>query len=205
MNKPLLISVSGISRSGKNTFCDLLETILLQKYNLKCKHLSFAKQLRKDTEFYLMREFGFDVWDNKDKEKFRPFLVWYANLKRQNSKGLYFIEKLSKEIENLTIFDAQVLLLSDLRFAENEYDEVDFCRQNGPILHITKYSLDSVGRKVYDTPPNEFESSNDPKIKSMSDYQIEWSEVGRGNTRLLIPYVDGFIEWLKNANYDIKL
>lgn len=205
MSKQLVIGVTGISRCGKNTFCDLLKAFLNAK-GIKTETFSFAQQLRNETSDFLDENFGFNVWDSKDKEKFRPFLVWYANLKRQESKGQYFIDKLK---HTLSLYKKeQVMLISDLRFKEFDYDELDFCKENGGVVvHISKYNIETANIqndgpyiKAFDKPPNEFEAKNDPILKAASDYQIIWEDQG-GKTENLLSHVTKFVDWLVEKKY----
>lgn len=206
--KPLVIGVSGISRSGKNTFCDMLRRSLKERHIEVC-NLSFAHALREDVEDFLKNHFNFNVWLDVDKEKFRPFLVWYANLKRKNTNGQYFIDKLKEKLYSLK--DSEfIFTISDLRFAPQNYryDELNFCQQYGPIVHIRKYKIDTeLGNglgdfiKVFDEPPNEFEAQNDPIIRSAADYNIEWLDLGKENLDKLQPHIDDFIDWLVKKEY----
>lgn len=203
-SKPLIIGVGGICRAGKNTFCDLLQKTLSEK-GTKSIQLSFAQQLRNETSEFLDENFGLNVWDDTDKEKFRPFLVWYANLKRQSSRGLYFINKLRI---TMNLYKETVMLINDARFKEFEFDELDFVKENGLVVHISKYKIvgyleDNLGNpvKVFDDPPNEFEAKNDPIIKAAADYHVCWENVGKENLDKLQPHIDNFVTWLGKGRY----
>lgn len=209
MNKPLLISCSGLSRSGKNTFCDLVQVEIQKRFNLKCCQLSFAYQIRLDTQDFL-EKCGFDVWSSVNKELFRPVLTWYGKTRRYQSQGQFFINKVKNDLEiKRTGGYYKIFLLSDLRFKEFEYDELDFCKENGIVVHLSKYKTISstlihpitnepatiTSGKILDLPPNELEAKNDPILKQNTDYLIEW-ENQNGNTENLKPHIDKFVNWL---------
>lgn len=197
MNKPFIISCAGFSRSGKSTFCNLISKELKNRFNLKVCQFSFAHQLRLDTQEFL-KKCGFDVWSDVNKEQFRPVLVWYANLMRRQTKGQYFIEKLKQNLE-LTSKDGyyDVFLISDLRFAEySPNDEIDYCLNMGPVVHISRYKLVPPDpTKNFDTSPNEFEAKNDPLIRGRANYIIEW-ENENGRIENLKPYIIKLVNWL---------
>lgn len=207
MNKPFIIGISGISRSGKNTFCDLVCKTLNEKYQKLTAQMSFAHQLRLETANFLSQRFSFDVWSDKDKSKFRPFLVWYANLKREESKGRYFIDKFKEKVK---VFEGtnHIIFINDLRFKQFEYDELDYVKEHGVLVHVSKYKItghlqDDLGNpvKVFDDPPNEFEAKNDPIIKAAADYKLEWIDVGKDNLDKLQPYIDNFVSWLSEKGH----
>lgn len=197
MQKPFIVGVTGTARSGKNTFCDLLQQELLDRLKISSSQLSFAYTLRQELEDFT-RYCGYSIWREEDKEKLRPLMVWYAGLKREDSKGMYFIDNLKKQVERLSSV-YNVFLINDARFAAYEYDEADYCKENGILVHISKYRLPDPERsdiKWFDTPPNSTEAYNDPKIKAKSDYQISWKHQD-GDVGKLTPHITKFVDWLE--------
>ena len=211
MNKPLLISCSGFAKSGKSTFCKLVSDELKSRFNINCFQLSFARQLRLDIEEFLSK-CGFNIWEDKEKDEFRPVLLWYGRIMRKKTGGQYFIDKVKKEIESIQNHlpfnqQKQVCCLGDLRYKEFEYDEIDYCLSMGPVVHISRYKL-ALGTgseesnnliKHFDLPPNEFEAKNDPLIKERADYRLEWKNEN-GQVENLKPYITHFVNWLEQ-NY----
>jgi hypothetical protein len=200
MQKPLLISCTGLASSGKNTFCDLIQKQLKDEFGTDVLQLSFAEQLRNDVGPFLQEKFDFDVWNNKDKDKFRPLLVWFGNLKRSQTFGRYFIDKVKdkfdiyKNAESL-LGKRGIATISDLRFE----DELEYCKSEGVVVHISKYKLPDPERpdiKWFDFPPNEFEAKNDPILKQASDYQVCWEHQENGDLSSLNVYVEAFVKWL---------
>lgn len=202
---PLIIGCAGICNSGKNTFCDLLEEYLTEKYKLNIKQLSFASSLREETEDFLREKFRLDVWtqDRAEKDKFRDFFTIYSDMKRKATNGTYFFDAVKEEIKYCSsVFPFDIYLLSDARFKEYEYDETDFIKENGILVHVTKFRINKdVFIRQYPLPPNKFEAENDPKIKEMANYKFEWPEVGDGELNKLYPYVVNFVNWMEKEGY----
>lgn len=190
MNNKKIIFVAGLSRSGKNSLCDIIK----KKYVPDAIELSFAEPLRESLKGFVKKEFNIDVYtkDFKLKELIRPLLVATAHIYRQTSGGGYFIDKLRQKIQ--TFDDKQTILVSDARFKESKYDEADFCLENGYLIHISKY-FEKQGfirkYKVFQSPPNPTEAENDPKIKKLSSYSFEWPDLSHKNL-----YKDQLIEEL---------
>ena len=171
MDKIKLISVSSIAEGGKDTLFHIIQ----KKYpQFEFKNIKFANQLRNETYEILEENFGYNVFseDREQKEKFRNFLVLWADMKRKQNPQHYlnYIKYQLKHKNKKNIY-----VLTDLRFAQAEYDEINFCLENGPVIHIEKYFLDKNNNKVFQPPPNRFEAENDPKIKNLSTHHIVWN------------------------------
>lgn len=200
MQKSLLISCTGFASSGKNTFCDLFQKQLKNKLGLETLQLSFAEQLRTDVSSFLKDKCFFDVWKETDKDQFRPLLVWYGNLKRSQTFGHYFIDKVKDKFDiykkdQSLLNKTSIGAVSDLRFE----DELDFCKSEGVVVHISKYKILSKNApytKIFTTPPNEFEAKNDPILKRASDYQVCWEHQEGGDLSGLNVYAEDFLNWL---------
>ena len=208
MKTPLLISACGLSRSGKNTFCDLLARELKQRFNLTTTQLSFAQQLRTDLENFV-KFCGYDVWSETNKEDFRSLMLWYGDLRRKQTNGTYFWGRVKRQIKTLnTDTDIDIVTISDLRYKFYEYDEIDFCQSQGVVVHISKYNMVmGLGSeesnnliKKFDDPPNELEAKNDPILKAASDYQIVWKNQN-GKIENLQSDVSKFVDWLVEKKY----
>ena len=205
--EPFIISVSGMARAGKNTFCNLLQDELYNRLKLSSCQMSFAAQLRKDIEEFA-RFCGFDVFDEKNKEDYRPLMLWYAALKRKQTNGRYFINQLEKRINKLNNI-YPVIMISDCRYAENEYDELQWSQKRGIVVHISKYKKYKKAfdphYKKFDAPPNEFEAKNDPILKEKANYLLQWEDVGKNNTHLLNIHIQKFVDWLEPKLKERKL
>ena len=111
----MIIGISGAARSGKNLFASLLQAKLLKTKNQKSEIIAIAASLKEEVRDFLLQNFNLDSFSEstEDKNKFRDLLVWYANLKRNNSDGQYWIEKINNKVErkaNSSAYDHTPLL-----------------------------------------------------------------------------------------------
>lgn len=188
MNK-IYIGVSGFARSGKNLFCDIAEKILKEKYNLTSKTYALAYLLKKDCDPFIREKLGLSAFSEKteDKNAFRDMLVWYGGIKRKQSQGTYWTGLLYEELKNDT---NDVNFISDIRYAEYINDEIFWLKNElkGKLVHISKYTygfptdgrhyrVNDKNKKIYTEAPNQHEALNDPKIRILSDYKVEWEHV----------------------------
>jgi len=180
-----LIAFSGVARVGKNSFANSLqETLKDFAPNLKVQQFSFAESLRQELFHFINDNFNIDVFTEDEEEKaiIRPILIAYGNAKRAQTNNQYWIEKLHKRIERS---DCDIAIITDLRYAENEKDELGwFKEQNGKLFHIKRFTKSKNG-KSYKKAPNEFEKQNDPKLEAAAFKKFE------------IPIVDDKDEFFK--------
>ena len=188
MNK-IYIGVSGFARSGKNLFCDIAQKVLKEKYNLTSKTYALAYFLKKDCEPFIQEKLGLSAFSEKteDKNAFREMLVWYGGVKRKQTEGKYWTGLLHEELKKDT---NNVNFISDIRYVEYVDDEVFWLKKqlNGKLVHVSKYTygFPSVGRhyrindkskKIYTEAPNQHVALNDPKIRILADYKVEWEQI----------------------------
>jgi hypothetical protein len=186
----IILSISGVARSGKNLFCDIAMKTIQEKYLKTCEVLALSYELKDDCKFFIQQKLGIDVWTEKTEEKniIRPMLVWYGDVKRKQSNGRYWIDKLQKKVDESSV---EVILISDVRYCHYDFDEVHWAKQNGKLIHVSKYSRvskvhtngempeiidESKTVQVFTPPANEYEQLNDPKVKQMADFIIEWED-----------------------------
>lgn len=191
MNKTY-IGVSGLARSGKNLFCDIAINILKEKYGLKGKQYALAYYLKKDCEQFVKDKLKLNVFSENtgEKSQFRELLVWYADIKRKQTQGRYWVDLLNNDITKDK--DSDVIFISDIRYISYPKDEVWWIKNeltNGKLIHVKKYTYGfrNDGRhtivkkkpleKIYDVAPNTHEQINDPKIEKIADYKIEWEDI----------------------------
>jgi len=169
-----IIAVSGIARSGKDTFADCLAKEVSDMFpNLKVRRESLASFLKDEMAGFLMEKFNKDIYslEGEEKEKFRPLLVAYGFAKRLDTKGTYFTSLLQKKMETE---NADIYIISDLRYAESESDELSWLKnQGGKLIHIRRYNIKN-GQKQYIKPPNSDEKKNDPLLEKNADFHIDW-------------------------------
>ena len=188
MNK-IYIGVSGFARSGKNLFCDIAEKVLKEKFNLSSKTYALAYLLKKDCEPFIQEKLGLSAFSEKteDKNLFREMLVWYGGVKRKQTEGRYWTGLLHEELKKDT---NDVNFISDIRYLEYSGDEVFWLKKelNGKLVHISKYTygfptdgrhyrVNDFSKKIYTEAPNQHEAINDPKIRFIADYKVEWEQI----------------------------
>lgn len=198
MNK-IYIGVSGFARSGKNLFCDIAEKILKEKFNLSSKTYALAYLLKKDCEPFIQEKLGLSAFSEKteDKNLFREMLVWYGGVKRKQTEGRYWTGLLHEELKKDS---NDVNFISDIRYVEYSGDEIFWLKKElgGKLVHISKYTygfptdgrhyrVNDLSKKIYTEAPNQHEAINDPKIRFLADYKVEWEQVTtNGNKQDLV-------------------
>ncbi len=178
---PYLIAVSGAARSGKDTFGQFLASYLLRKSKLplNIKQFSLAACLKEECKQLVQEKHRLDVFSEKteDKNIFRQTLVDYAEQKRQETKGTYFIDKLKSQIwlwfERKHFSPRSIAIITDVRFKEYQYDELDFIKKNGILIHLTRVN----GIEVV-LPANDKERLNDPILNLLADFKVTWNDLG---------------------------
>lgn len=189
MNK--YIGISGVARSGKSTFAKTLVKELNKK-GISAIELSLAYELKKDCQEFLMGKLGLDVFseDTETKSKFRDMLVWYGDLKRKESKGRYWIEKIEKEVEKHT---ERVIIVPDIRYSFYDNDELQWIQneKQGILVHLSIEGLD---------PANEHEKTFDPILREKSDVCLHWKRFNDPKGVPAETYVESFIYFLSKNN-----
>jgi len=191
MNKKTYIGISGVARSGKNLFCDISKKIITEKYGLSCSSYALAYYLKHDCQDFIKDKLGLDVFteNTEDKKVFRDMLVWYGDVKRKQTQGRYWTEKLQTDIEK---DNADVIFITDIRYNFYPNDEVYWIHKelNGKLIHVSKYTygfpkdgrrirsdIASTTKKIWTEPSNEHERWNDPRVKVESDFIVEWEHI----------------------------
>ena len=164
-----IVGISGVARSGKNLLCDLLRESLRKK-GLSSKQFALAAELKNDCQEFLKTKCDLDVWSDlsQDKNKFRDFLVWYGDLKRRQSNGRYWIEKLNSRLES---YSGDVAFITDVRYDVYNKDEFYWIMEEkeGIMIHLKR-----IINNMYVQPANDHEKFNDRKIQRKSDINIVW-------------------------------
>jgi hypothetical protein len=95
-------------------------------------------------------------------------------LKRKQSGGRYWIEKLDSDLRK-SICD--VNFVSDIRFASHVNDEVSWIKDElgGELVHLSKFHYEGDDRiKIYTPAACEDEVINEPHLKDQCHYELEW-------------------------------
>ena len=195
MENKIIIGITGVARSGKDTFTAIAKELLKEK-GFSVSHHALANELKRDCEQFLQDNCGVDVWtqDTDIKDKFRPFLLWYGDYQRKLTNGRYWIDKVSKVIEN---DNNQIHIVSDVRYKFYDFDESDWIKSypKGYLVHIERVSN---GETVV-FPPNDHEKRNDPKMKEAANIRVEWQNVTDCRTQhpTLIDSVNTVLQQIK--------
>ena len=180
-----IVGVSGVARSGKNLFCDMVIDELAKQGYIG-KQFALADALKRDCEGFLRDKCDLDVYsdDTQLKSLFREYLVWYGDLRRKQTNGRHWIETMDSEIADS---DCDVALVSDVRYAHYQNDELGWViyEHEGLLVHLRRYEksssavieADGTVKFDYVKPPNEHERINDPKLREAAHYQLDWPTV----------------------------
>lgn len=171
-----VIAISGVARAGKDTIANGLAAVL-QDMNpsLKILRASFADSLKQEIAPFLIEKFDLDPFyvDGKDKELIRPLLVAYGQAKRMQTKGRYWVDNVERKI---AAENPDITIISDLRFAEQEADELFWLKEKkGKLIHVSRFHLNN-NKKEFVKPVNSDEKRNDPLLKKAADFQISWQD-----------------------------
>lgn len=173
----IVVGISGVARSGKNLLCNLLmQNLYIEGYT--SKQFALASDLKNDCDEFLYKMCDLNVWTDltEDKEKFREFLVWYGDLKRKQSNGRHWIEKLDRRIST---YEGDVAIVTDVRYDSYRNDEVHWIKEekNGLLIHLKRFSRDDEGFLCYTKPANQHETMNDESLYKKADINITWETV----------------------------
>lgn len=165
-----MIGITGVATSGKDTLYLLLNTFLENK-GIKTKKIALADELKNELNDFIQKTFQINL--NKvsasEKELIRPIMVVYGKVKRNTSKGRYWIEKADLKIKTL---EEDVLpIITDIRYNEYENDEFSWLKKEnkGFLIHVTRIHK---GKII--PPANIEEEKNDKTLKEISDYSLVW-------------------------------
>lgn len=170
-----VIGLGGIAQSGKDFFFANLKKTT--KRNVI--RFAIADELKKELFSLIKNTYNVDIFNcsAEDKEKIRPMLLSHGKIRRNESKGRHWINKISEKVKDAAKDEKNIVVITDIRYDEFAEDEVDWVKKelNGFFVHISKYTEDK-GVKVFGLPPNEDEAINNPKLIEKADYLIQWPD-----------------------------
>ena len=170
-----IIGLGGIAQSGKDFFF----TNLKKTTKRNVIRFAIADELKKELFSLIKNTYNVDIFNcsAEDKEKVRPMLLSHGKIRRNDSKGRYWIDKISEKVKDAAKGEKNIVVITDVRYDEFANDEVDWVKKelNGFFVHISKYTEDK-GVKVFGLPPNEDEAINNPKLIEKADYLIQWPD-----------------------------
>ena len=175
MDDKIYVAFTGFARSGKDSFCSEFQKQVEDFCpNLKVDIVSFANHIRQEVGVFVQEQFGISAWteENSEKEIIRHFLRGYG-MSRRSSDNLYFVKALEKQIQTVYA-SSNVIIVSDLRFAQFEQDELSWLKskRNNLHIHICRYKKDSDGTLQKIKAPNEDEAANENKLEKKADLVI---------------------------------
>ena len=166
-----MIGLTGVARSGKDTFYSILNKYLEEK-NIKSQRIALADILKKELNDFTKEKFKIDLnkCEGNEKELIRPLMVAYGKCRRMQSEGKYWTSLVDPKIKEFKK-DHVLHIITDVRYIEYKDDEYSWLKShNGILIHISR-KLDD-GSLVL--PANAEEKSNDNKLKAVADYSVNW-------------------------------
>lgn len=169
---PLLIGISGLARCGKDTLAKHLSQ-KLERCKLPFLHCSFAHAVKKDLDSFTTEKLNISAFteDSREKDIIRPLLVAYATDVCRKLDKDFWIKKIEKNVKT-SMNNKIVVLISDVRY-ENE---VRWIKNNGGFVIYVK----RMGNK----PANFEEKANDPIVKKLADFKINWRSFGENEKEI---------------------
>jgi len=179
MNK--IIGISGLAGDGKDSLCNMLRELFESK-GFEFERMALADELKEECREALLSMYNINpiACSREEKAVIRDFLVFYAKVKREESKGTHWVNKLDKKIKSLPKIKVdRIICIPDVRHAEYEKDEVAWIKKNkGILIHVKKYQIEETftHRKFYSTPVNSEEAYHTPRLEELADFVIEWQD-----------------------------
>ena len=200
MNNRRVVGISGVARSGKDTFASILEAKLIAR-GKSVKRIALANPLKDDCGNFLRTKLNIDAHTQIPAEKLiiRPMLVWYGDAQRKLTNGRYWIEKAN---ETMRLNPRDCYIIADIRYDAYEKDELYWLQKEcgGQVCHVSRYYLQAGGARDFVQAPNDHERENDPKVRAKADFIVEWESV-KGKTveelaldESLNAHVDAFMQ-----------
>jgi|Laugrefbdmm110sn_1035136.scaffolds.fasta_scaffold12295_2 hypothetical protein len=166
-----MIGITGVARSGKDTFYSILSKYLESK-GLKSQRLAFADNLKKELRPFVKDNFKIDLnsCTPEEKEIVRPLMVAYGKCRRSQTQGQYWVSLLDEDVKKLQKENI-IPIITDVRYIEYKGDEYSWLKKyNGILIHLSR-KLDD-GSLIQ--PANIEEKANDNKLKNVADLTISW-------------------------------
>lgn len=195
-NNKTLIGIAGNSRCGKDTLYSVLKNI----YKLDIDRISVGDIIKNDLR-HVIGNLGLNPNTEilSEKDVIRPLLAEYGVLARKSSKAKYFLDKLDRE---MYICKSKFVAVTDVRFAEYEYDELNFIKNNGILVYLERERTVD-GQKTIIGPANKYEAENNPKLKNAADIIVKWptaiGEIDIYNLSELSIYCSDLVEKIKDT------
>jgi hypothetical protein len=165
----LYVGLTGYARSGKDTICKHLKEEL-NKRGIPFERFALADSLKEEVSEFCSDNYFINPISCSDqqKEKIRPFLIFHGNLKRELSDGSYWCMKLDQKIRYSHKIDKpHIICITDIRYAELEYDELNWLKDHKHSYLIYINRLLECGNPLVSQIPEELK--NIPIIRTQAD------------------------------------
>ena len=174
---PIIITVSGQARHGKNSFCDILQ-IKLNELNKKSLIINYADYLK-----YLAKQYY--GWNGQKDEAGRTLLQQLGTEKIRSKKPDFWVDTVINFI-NVVKDDFDFILIGDCRFSNeiNKWLEKGYKTIS---IHVTRTNFDN-GLTL--------EQKNHASEIALNGYEFDYY-IGAENLEELEKEVDKFILELK--------
>ena len=188
----IVIGISGVARSGKDTFASIL-TNQLKAAGKSVEKFAFADTLKQDCDEFCKSHLGVSAFTSITEEKnlIRPMLVWFGDAKRKQTEGRYWVDIIDKKVK---ASKADFCLITDVRYDFYPVDEIDWVKKecDGLVCHVSRWMRKELYSETtlvpsdshlvkswrqFVQPANDHEALNDPKVKAKSDFIVEWENV----------------------------
>lgn len=192
-SKPTCIGICGVATAGKDTFFAVFKEYL-KEHGIVVQRFALADKLKDELDPFLIKTCGISAWttDSKEKTLIRPMLVAYGGIKRRMTTGTHWTNQIEQPLRE-AMAKGIVPVVTDIRYAEYEKDEVYWIKNfGGKLAYITRYQ-ESNGQRTFVQPPNEDERRNDPKLREAADAVIEWDTVQNPTVDNLADHIERFI------------
>lgn len=179
-NKFMIIGISGPARCGKDTFANSLVQYFANK-KIKAVRMALADELKREVRPFLLETLGIDSFTTNDeeKEKIRPFLVFWGTEVRRKLNESHWIEKLQQNAPKDSL-----VIVSDIRYPNEQKWLKD---QDGYSIFIDRCS----NGKLLDGA-NEYERKYNPILRKRCDHNFVWDTLldRDGGNQILDAIVD---------------
>ena len=187
------IGISGVAGCGKNSLSEIIIK-LLQRLELPYRELSIAKNLKEELSETSVKLYGIDSSSctREEKDTIRPLLVAHGEIKRKLSKGTHWTSLLNNQLA-----PEKINIITDVRFNEYEKDEIYWLKNeiNGVLIHLSRYD-EINGKRIFLKPANEAEARNDPNMKDLADFSLNWKTEKDGTKK--ITQASSLLKWVKS-------
>jgi hypothetical protein len=210
----MFLGISGVAGSGKDLFYSIFKEEM-RHHSKSVERYAIADFLKKEVSDFTKQAYGIDAFSCKgtEKELIRPLLVFHGKLKREQTQGRHWVDRLQSIFDSRLSKDSpDISCITDIRYAKYKNDEVRWLKDElgGVLVHISQYTYHHRSHRPYiwRKPANEEEESQEPLLKEAADYKLQW-EFKKGSQEEIEGYtrkkVIDFVKWLTSINEKTQL